>query len=54
MTAEVVETLARVNLREFLYIRLVALVVDNEQKRLSAAAQFVQSVYYIFVHTLLV
>ena len=28
--------------------------IDNEQKRLSAAAQFVQSVYYIFVHTLLV
>ena len=52
MTAEVVETLAGVNLREFLNISLVALVVDNEQKRLSAAAQFVQPVYYIFVHTL--
>ena len=54
MTAKVVEALAVVNLREFLNISLVAFVVDNKQKRFSAAAKFVQSVYYIFVHTLLV
>ena len=50
MAAEVVEALAGIYLREFLYIRLVALIVDNKQKGFSAAAQLVQSVYYIFVH----
>lgn len=54
MTAEVVEALAGIYLREFLYICLVALIADNKQKRFSAAAQLVQSVYYIFVHTFLV
>ena len=51
MTAKVVEALAGIYLREFLYIRLVAFVVDNKQKGFSAAAQLVQPVYYIFVHT---
>ena len=54
MAAEVVEALAGIYLREFLYIRLVALIVDNKQKGFSAAAQLIQSVYYIFVHTFLV